>query len=443
MLQLHGFSGNPCSDERAIQNALRKIKNNPDFSSGECVELLEKAADFGISFAAGCSEKKRAFLQDIAKGKDKDFLQEVAETYKRSRGTADTRGKCGYSIGSSDYLTHMERAVFQRDLPVMNSARWGNPNYDALLTDALEAIAHRLERDLETNERDNNYITDGTAARLKDVVSELAACGVGSGFLSSKIDKLAWFVGGDATKIRQLQGKLNELGVGGHLTEDGVYGRETLAAWERYWKDLTRGTVPTLTWIDPLQSNLTGITIGNSRYGKLHNLNNALMTGLHPYIRIDPKPNGTETAWVHGVKTNIHYPHINFDKTANSNWIYDQLQSRFNHYQLDDKAYDVLKDLKATGKKVHVAGKVLLVAGTALDALELGTAIDADVKDADRKLGKKTLSTAASIGGSWAGAALGAKLGALAGAATGPAAPIAVPVLSLAGGIGGSFGGDA
>lgn len=121
----------------------------------------------------------------------------------------------------------------------------------------------------------------------------------------------------------------------------------------------------------------------------------------------------------------------------------NQLQNRLNHYELSDDAYNAVKDLKNLGKKVRIAGKVLLVAGVALDVLELGTTIDADLKDADGKLGKQTLSTAASIGGSWAGAALGAKLGALAGAATGPAAPIAVPVLGLVGGIGGAFGEDA
>ena len=53
-----------------------------------------------------------------------------------------------------------------------------------------------------------------------------------------------------------------------------------------------------------------------------------------------------------------------------------------------------------------------------LDALELGKAIEDDLHDVDGKLGRKTLSTAASIGGQWGGAALGAKLGAMFGAAT-------------------------
>ena len=79
----------------------------------------------------------------------------------------------------------------------------------------------------------------------------------------------------------------------------------------------------------------------------------------------------------------------------------------------------------------------------ALEALELGLAIIADLNDADKKLGKASLSSAVSIGGRWAGATAGAKLGALAGGLTGPAAPVAVPVLSLVGGFAGSIGGDA
>lgn len=142
------------------------------------------------------------------------------------------------------------------------------------------------------------------------------------------------------------------------------------------------------------------------------------------------------------MKRPIDYNHVNFDKMPDSNWLYNQIQSRYNHYPLSDDAYNVLKDLKSTGKKVRIACKVLLVAGVALDVLELGTAIQEDLNDVDGKLGRTTVSTVASIGGSWAGGALGAKAGALLGALAGPAAPVAIPVLSIAGGIGGAFGGD-
>lgn len=75
-------------------------------------------------------------------------------------------------------------------------------------------------------------ITDDTARNLHDAVSELGRCGVSVGFADSAIDRLAWFVGGDPDKIRRLQSKLNELGVGQRLDEDGVYGKETKAATE-------------------------------------------------------------------------------------------------------------------------------------------------------------------------------------------------------------------
>ena len=119
------------------------------------------------------------------------------------------------------------------------------------------------------------------------------------------------------------------------------------------------------------------------------------------------------------------------------------MKNNYDHYPLSDSAYELLNDLKGTGKAVRISGKVLLVTGIALDTLELGLSIADDLKDEDRKLGKKAATTAFSIGGRWSGAAIGAKAGAVAGGFAGPFAPFAIPVLSLAGGIAGSFGGDA
>ena len=444
MLSLSDGDTRPKSgaSDREIEEAAAFVRDSSFLSRSDRMDTVRKAMDWGESSTSG-DVQRTLFLRALMNGKSREFLGDVWLRLLYAEDERQFTGRCGRVICSEEYIDHVERHIFGRDIPDYYGGRNGDRAYGEMVKRSLESIRDEIERNLEQGVRDNDYIKDENAQRLKDAFQDLERCGIRCYSLGDKVTEMAWFVGGDPDKIRELQQKLNELGIGERLKEDGVYGKKTLAAWEKFLSRLEHGTVPTLAWIDPLQRGLTGIRVGSSKYGQLHNLNDALMEGTHPYIRIDPKPTGTETAWIHGAKTKIDYPHINIDKVSDSNWIYDQLQNRFNHYELSDDAYNALKDLKSFGKKVRVAGKVLLVAGIALDALELGTTIDGDLKDADRKLGKKTLSTAASIGGSWAGAALGAKLGALAGAATGPAAPIAVPVLGLIGGIGGAFGGDA
>ena len=152
---------------------------------------------------------------------------------------------------------------------------------------------------------------------------------------------------------------------------------------------------------------------------------------LSGYVRIDPPHNGQGY-------------HINIDsKFLGQNEIYDWLYKKLEHYPLTEDAYHFLKNLCNVQKVVKIAGRILLVAGLALDALEIGLTIYDDLHDADGKLGKETLSTIVSIGGSWGGAKLGAKAGASLGAAANVAAPVVVPVLSLTGGIAGSYLGSA
>lgn len=228
ILELSGFylPDTSFSDDRAIQNAIHKIKNCPDFFASECIDLIRQAADWGISFAAGSDARKNAFLKDISQGKDREFLRDVLDSYHSSGDAADLRGSCGYSIGSREYRDYMERKVFLQDLPAMHS-----DDYDGALRDALGQIADQLRRDLERNEQENNYITDETAERLREAVRELERCGASVGFADSAIDRLAWFVGGDADEILKIQQLLNATGFV-NLTEDGVYGPKTQEAEE-------------------------------------------------------------------------------------------------------------------------------------------------------------------------------------------------------------------
>jgi len=415
-------------DERGIEKAIAII-NKTRYSEREVVDLLKDASKWGIDSAAGRDPKKRVFLETVAQGRiSSRFLEDVAEEYQNQSSRQSYEGKCGHTVGSRSYMEYMETKVFGTVVSV-----FGNPDYARFLRDALRSVADHLERDLDNAIRENDYITDQTADSLKAVVGELDHCGVSTGALNSKIEKLAWFVGGDPAKIRRLQKELNALGCGDRLTEDGVYGPKTQTAWLQFIRELENGTVPTLRWVDILQSEKTGIEIGATKVGEAAGLHNAFAYGKYPYIRIDP-PHPGQTGGFRGEVKPIDYNHINFGGVENSNRVYEWIRKKYNHYPLDDRAYNALKDLPTAGKKVRIAGKVLLVAGVALDVLELGLAVNADLKDADKKLGKTTVSTAVSIGSAWAGAALFAKGGMALGAATGPAAPIVTPILTLVGG---------
>ena len=325
------------------------------------MELVRKAAEYDADEAAGGSVEKALFLRALAEGRERVFFQDVLCSLRYLDDSGQLTGRNGAVLCSDAYIERIERRVFSGAVP-----RGGD--YAEAVRAALEGIWAELERDLARGERENAYLTDENAEKITDACKALASCGVSCYALEDKAKKLAWFVGGDAEKIRRLQHSLNELGLDGDsLTEDGVYGRKTEAKWD---------ALP-----------------GSSARQR------ALAKGL-------------------------------------------------DHVEISENAYRVLKNFNDTAKIVRAAGKVLLVAGAALDALELYQTVQDDLQDADRKIGKKTYSEIASIGGSWSGATLGAKSGAMAGAAIGTAIlpGVGTAVGGIAGGlilgIVGSYGGS-
>lgn len=370
--------------------------------------------------------------------------------YQDEQDTSVPIGSNGAAIGSGDYLQRIERDVFLSDLSMMYSARFGAPSYTALLHDSLDSIAHTMEQDLLHNERENNYVTDETASILKRAGQDLSRCGV-TVSIDSTVDKLAWFVGGDPAKIHQLQGKLNEMHLGEHLTEDGVYGKKTEQAVAEFFDELFRGSVHTFAWINPLQSFCTKITSepiiknGETIFSLRDSSTRSISGKPTVVFRPDTPHNGFPYTHINAVegrsiKSGQYVPSSEF-QLANLNSI--------NHKEISEDAYRILKDFDGISKKVRTAGKVLLVTGVALDALELYQTIESDLHDADRKIGKKTYSHAASIGGSWLLSALFSEGGALAGAAIGTAimpgvgTAIGGVVGSVTLGLAGSFGGSA
>lgn len=437
-------------DESAVRSAIDQIKNNPDFFASECLSMVQKAADWGIESASDNDKRKAKFLEGVSQRKGRDFLRHVLEVYQDEQDTSVPVGSNGAAIGSSDYLQRIERDVFLNDLSMMYSARFGSPDYTALLKDSLDSIAHTMEQDLCRNERENNYITDETASILKKAGQDLSRCGV---FISidSIVDKLAWFVGGDPAKIRKLQSKLNEMHIGEHLTEDGVYGKKTEQAVGEFFDQLFRGSIHTLAWVEPLQSSSTGILSeplfknGETIFA-LRDYSARNMTGKGTVVFRPDTPHGnfssTHINTVEGssLKHGQYVPSSELQRTA---------LNSLNHKEISEGAYRVLKDFDDTAKKVRIGARVLLVIGAALEALELYQTIESDLHDADRKIGKKTYSHVTSIVGSWSLSAFLSAKGAAAGAAIGTAIMpgVGTAVGGVVGGmtlgLAGSFGGSA
>ena len=94
ILNLSGFylPGSSFSDDRVIQNAIQKIKSCPDFFASECLDLIQKAVDWSIFFAAGSDERKAAFLKDVTQGKNKEFLRGMLEAYRSNSESVELRG---------------------------------------------------------------------------------------------------------------------------------------------------------------------------------------------------------------------------------------------------------------------------------------------------------------------------------------------------------------
>ena len=408
------------SDVQSISSAFRELPSENRENLLKLIDNLEEAANFMFPTYTSADSCRSDLISD-----------------REKVGYGGIDSIWGDDIGSSGYMQSKCSPIF--------SSMLSNPLDSIVQTIAsdLNNIASQIAVDLDLGVSSHFYMRDENGDAIRGAIQELERCNCSAlSFYSTKVSQLCWYRDTPKDKVLELQKALNKISGSGMLTEDGVYGEKTSTVWHEFIDTITNGSVPILGFIDPLQSQKTGITVGATKAGAQAGLKNALMIGNHPYIRFDPSHNG-RAGYFRGQKTEIDFNHINLDPLKNAPGIYNWIQGRYNHYALSDDAYNILKNLEKSGKVVRIAGRVLLVAGAALNALEIGTAINSDLNDADGKLGKVTVSTVASIGGSWAGAFGGAKLGALAGTLAGPAAPIAIPVLGIAGGILGSLSGEA
>lgn len=452
LLALSGFLG--MSRSMASDSELERASNviRTGGSSGldmfSRINAVREAVQWGETFAIGADDAKRAFLQEFKHEQSGGFMADAWDLYNYQQNPSEYCGANGCEFCSESYVSDLEYSLFPRSIV----STYLQADYAGMIRSELHSVLQQIESDVSSATGQNDYLTDDLGDELCDAVANLERCGLlGSFNLHYQIKKLCWYTPVDTSKVMNFQRELNRLRLGISIKEDGVYGTNTQSAWVEFFNNLEHGVFPTLAWVNPLQSDISRIGIGSSRDG-VNNVLRNIDSGFQ-YFRVDPphvnQSGVAQPGWFRGTRTKIDYNHVNIDNLPNAPSLYNTMREQYNHYPLTDEAYNALKNLESTGQVVRIAGKVLLVAGAALDVLELGTAMTADLNDADGKLGKTTVSTAASIGGRWAGAALGAKAGAAAGAAIGTAifpgvgTAVGGAVLGLAGGITGAFGGDA
>lgn len=438
-----------------IEKTERKLRSTTgsSFSMSEKINLLQKAVSGTVYQAASNDAKKLEFLMSIEQGKGKGFLQDVLHYYDYLNHQRNYVGKNGKVVCSREYNQEMQKKVFFRGFPRVYS--YGYPKkYVSEIQNMLKKVCDELSNDLDQGDRNKDYILDENGKICFTAIEQCGKAGISCAGLKNKVEKLMWFVGGNQQKILTLQRNINALGIRGThgwLKEDGVFGEETLSAWNELLKALVSGSVPVLTYIDVLQSDLTGVThevvTRDIRKAKTKDPMLKNLPDKNDYsILFYTKDGKKKRAFM------LDKPHIEDGKSLPFHINYDVdkpefLKKYLNHKPISEAMYMRFKNFTEVGKVVHMGGKILLVAGILLDTLELGNAVIDDLNDADQKLGKKTGMSVARIGSRWAGAAIGAKAGAMTGAwigsfAPGPGTAVGGILLGLAGGIAGAIGGE-
>ncbi|MEG2584384.1 MAG: hypothetical protein RSA27_07755, partial [Oscillospiraceae bacterium] len=245
----------------------------------------------------------------------------------------------------------------------------------------------------------------------------------------------------------KLQNKLNKNGYtdrfGEMLKLDGLFGAKT-----QWASDMSKGMVPNLSYINPLQTELTRISIRKPRKDVYKKTDSKKFPKCQ--LTYDGKGNPLFELDYHGINTKegkISTPHINVGTNKNPSPLQKSMAKKLNHQPIPYSAYEAFHNFDDVAKMAKKGGKAMSAVGVALDMYEIGGAVYMDLNDDDKKLGKKSLETSVGVGGGWAGGAAGAKLGTMGGSAAGsffcPGLGTAIGgfVGGIAGGIVGAFGG--
>ena len=205
--------------------------------------------------------------------------------------------------------------------------------------------------------------------------------------------------------------------------------------------NIVKGTVPSNLYINPLQTQTTGVgwynperPKGRTGYGhQLYDVN----IGKRLFA-IDR----------HNLGKNKNVPHLNVDSVKDASDYQRTIAGKLNHKIIPEELYNRTNNFTKVVDDFKGAGKAMAAMGFVLDAYDIAKVMYDDMNDEDGTIGKETIRQAVGVGSSWMFGAMGSKLGAMGGAAIGTAicpglgTVIGGYIGGVAGGIAGSFGGD-
>lgn len=188
--------------------------------------------------------------------------------------------------------------------------------------------------------------------------------------------------------IKKLQHALNEIGIkdkfGNKLKEDGLNGPKT----QRARDILFKGVSPILSYVDPLYSKKTKIGVRKGYWDELHGpikyLPSNQLYDIDSGKRLFQIHYGKVPKHISNSKTN----HINveqFDINSDSQKL---IAKYLNHKEVSDATFHLFNDFDNVERYVKICGKALTVLGYVFDAVDFGTAVYIDLKDADKKAWK-------------------------------------------------------
>ncbi len=419
------------ASESEINSSIDIIRNGGKnrISESECLYLLNKVINYGISYACD-KEEKSEFIEEVLQGKDENFLIDILNKYNYEYNKNIFEGKCGKFICCKDYQEYILEYIFN-GRKYLKSMSFSDYDYGSYIKNQISQLVDTICKDFAKGKSENDYIKDINGDIFLKIIMTIEEFDYRCYDLKNEIKDMLWFVGGDEYNIKKLQNKLNRFNYFGYLEEDGVYGKKTNDTVNKFLEKLSDASHFSLSIssIDPLQTSITGIksiNVGGNQSRDTWALVDKSKRSLN--ISKNGENRGVTVFRADKPHKGYDYYHIN---TVSKAKIYGYKKnkpeykpnkdfiSKLDHTEIPESVYNVLKNFDDVADIVQIGGKVLLISGILAEIVELCIIIEDDLTDVDKKLGKKTTSAIIKKVSQWSGTILGAEAGAEVGALVG------------------------